>query len=128
MLGPWLIKHRKAVSKPLIDPFIREVRKTPGTGKIGTVGFRWDRRYAIFSAHAAEPGQGVDAAYACHPSLVAIPGDFDPVVKPLSLALESKDGLMGKEIGQIEELLSKVRTRIILYLKATNLWAERHPK
>lgn len=49
-----------------------------------------------------------DAAYACHQSLVAIPGDFNPVVKPLSLALESKDSLLGKkEIGQIKELLPK---------------------
>lgn len=63
-----------------------------------------------------------DAAYACHQSLVAIPGDFNPVVKPLSLALESKDSLLGKkEIGQIKELLPKVRTRTNLYLKATNL-------
>ena len=116
MLGPWLIKHCEAVSKPLIDSFIREVRKIPSTDKIGTIGFCWGGWYAIFSAHAAEPGQGVDAAYACHPSLVAIPGDFDPVVKSLSLAPGSKDSLMGeKEIGQIKELLSKVRTRIILY-------------
>jgi hypothetical protein len=37
--------------------------------------------------------------------LVAIPGDFNPAMKPLSLALESKDSLLGeKEIGQIKEL------------------------
>lgn len=39
-LGTWLIKHRKAVSKPLIDSFTREVRKIPGTDKVGTIGFR----------------------------------------------------------------------------------------
>ena len=61
--------------------------------------------------------------------MVAIPGDFDPVVKPLSLALESKDSLLGeKGIGQIKELLPKVRTQITLYLKATNLWAEGVPR
>lgn len=38
-LGPRLIKHREAVSKPLIDSFIREVRKIPGTDKVGTIGF-----------------------------------------------------------------------------------------
>jgi dienelactone hydrolase len=37
--GPWLIKHREAVSKPLIDSFIREVRKISGTDKVGTIGF-----------------------------------------------------------------------------------------
>jgi len=38
-LGPWLIKHREAVSEPFIDSFIREVRKIPGTDKVGTIGF-----------------------------------------------------------------------------------------
>lgn len=108
-LGPWLVKHREAVSKPLIDGFINAVRMIPGTDKVGTIGFCWGGRYSILAAHGADkPGQGVDAAYACHPSLVAIPGDFEPVKKPLSLALGSKDSLLGeKEIGQIREVMDK---------------------
>lgn len=51
---------------------------------------------------------GVDAAYACHPSNVAIPGDFDPVTKPLSLALGTKDSLLDqKSIHQIIDVLAK---------------------
>ena len=38
-LGPWLINHREAVRKPLIDSFIREVRNIPSTDKVGTIGF-----------------------------------------------------------------------------------------
>jgi len=107
-LGPWLIKHREAVSKPIIDGFIQTIRYTPGTDKLGVIGFCWGGRYAILAAHDAEPGHSVDAAYACHPSLVAIPGDFDPVTKPLSLAMGTKDSLLGeKEIGQIEEVMGK---------------------
>ncbi|KAF2141872.1 uncharacterized protein K452DRAFT_318804 [Aplosporella prunicola CBS 121167] len=107
-LGPWLIRHREAVSKPLIDGFINTVRMIPGTDKVGAIGFCWGGRYAILSAHSSEPGKGVDAAYACHPSLVAIPGDFDPVVKPLSLALGDKDSLLDqKQVEQIQELMGK---------------------
>jgi dienelactone hydrolase len=105
-LGPWLVKHREAVAKPIIDGFIREIRKTPGVDKVGTIGFCWGGRYAILSAHETDPSIAVDAAYACHPSLVAIPADFDPVKRPLSLALGSKDSLLGeKEIGQIKEIM-----------------------
>ncbi|KAK5066500.1 hypothetical protein LTR16_009985, partial [Cryomyces antarcticus] len=107
-LGPWLAKHREAVAKPLMDGFINAVRHVPGTDKVGAIGFCWGGRYAILAAHGAnyEPGKGIDAAYACHPSLVAIPADFDPVTKPLSLALGDKDSLLGeKEVGQIQELM-----------------------
>ena len=71
-------------------------------------------RYAILQAQGqTKDGSGssvggVDAAYACHPSLVAIPGDFDPVTKPLSLALGTKDSLLDvASIGKIQDCLAK---------------------
>ncbi|KAF2134287.1 alpha/beta-hydrolase [Dothidotthia symphoricarpi CBS 119687] len=103
-LGPWLISHREAVSKPIIDDFLAAIRQRSDTQKVGAIGFCWGGRYAILAAHS----DVVDAAVACHPSLVAIPADFEPVVKPLSLALGDKDSLLGeKEIGQIRELMQK---------------------
>jgi len=102
-LPPWLIKHREGVSKPLIDSFINTVRGIPGTGKVGAIGFCWGGRYAILAAHGE-----VDAAYACHPSLVAVPSDFDPVTKPLSLAVGDKDSLLDNgTVGQIQDIMAK---------------------
>lgn len=102
-LPPWLIKHREAVSRPLIENFLSAVRQIPGTRKVGAIGFCWGGRYAILAAHGV-----VDAAYVCHPSLVAVPGDFDPVSKPLSLAVGNKDSLLDNgTVGQIQGLMAK---------------------
>jgi dienelactone hydrolase len=116
-LGPWLVKHGEAVSQPLVDGFVNTVRQIPGTQKIGAIGFCWGGRYAILQAHGKDktpgetPGGGVDAAYACHPSLVAIPGDFEPVDVPLSLALGDHDSLLdAKSVEQIKEVMEKKST------------------
>jgi len=108
-LGPWLIKHREAVTKPLIEGFIKSVRFIPETNKVGVIGFCWGGRYAILEAHGgAKPGEGIDAAYACHPSMVAVPEDFEPVSKPLSLALGDKDSLLDQAtVGKIIDVLAK---------------------
>ncbi|KAL8841157.1 MAG: hypothetical protein Q9176_003498 [Flavoplaca citrina] len=111
-LGPWLVKHREAVTKPLIDGFVNTVRMIPGTDRIGAVGFCWGGRYAILQAHGpdlATPGAigGVDVAFAAHPSLVAVPDDFDPVSRPLSLAFGTKDSLLDEATrGKIIDLMA----------------------
>ncbi|KIV94935.1 hypothetical protein PV10_02649 [Exophiala mesophila] len=119
-LGPWLIKHREAVAEPLLSGFINTVKMIPGTNKVGAIGFCWGGRYAILQAHARTQGQigGVDAAFAAHPSLLAIPADLEPVSKPTSLAVGDKDSLLDmKSVEQIREALGKtgVPTEVKVY-------------
>lgn len=112
-LGPWLLRHREAVARPLIEAFIRDVRDIPGTEKVGVVGFCWGGRYAILAAQqpfSGTEGKGVDAAYAAHPSLCAIPGDFESICAPLSIALGEKDSYLGpSEVRKIEDVMDKKR-------------------
>ena len=58
------------------------------------------------------------AAYACHPSLLSIPSDFEGLTKPLSLAVGSKDSLLDMEsVEKIKGLLSNLNcsTRVEVY-------------
>jgi len=104
-LGPWLLKHREAVAKPLISSFISTLRKDSSTGKIGAIGFCWGGRYAILASHGE-----VDAAVACHPSLVAVPADFEGISKPLSLAVGTEDSLLDqKTVGSIQDLFGVLK-------------------
>ena len=60
-LGPWLLTHRESITRPLIDGFVNTVRNTPGTNKIGALGFCWGGRYAILQAHGqSKDGSGSD--------------------------------------------------------------------
>ena len=127
---PWLVKHREAVARPLIEGFIRTVRLIPGTDKVGVIGFCWGGRYALLAGHAefsSGEGQGVDAVYALHPSLVAIPGDFDPIAVPTSIAVGDKDSLLGmKEVEQIKEIMDKRKdTEVRIYKDQIHGWSLR---
>lgn len=111
-MGPWMLKHREAVTRPLVDGFINIMRMIPGTNKIGAIGLCWGGRNAILQAHGQSmDGEGssiggVDVAYACHPTMMSIPGDFELVTKPLSIALGSKDSLTNvKSAGKIKDVL-----------------------
>lgn len=88
------------------------MRKIPGTGKDGTIGFCWVGWYAILLAHGPSPdeakigSEGLDAAVACHPSGVSLPDDLEPVTKPLSIAILSKDSLLDvSSVGTIKDIL-----------------------
>lgn len=114
-LGPWLLKHREAVARPLIEGFIDKVRYIPGTNKVGVIGFCWGGRYAILAGKkpfSGMEGKGVDAVYACHPSLVAIPADFEELTVPTAFALGDADSLLGnKEVDQIKSLMEEKKSK-----------------
>ena len=114
-LATWLPKHREGVTKPLIDGFVNTLRTTPGTEKVGAVGFCWGGRYALLEAHGpsehieGSKAGGVDAAVAYHPALVAVPSDFEPLKVPFSLGVGTKDSLLDQTtVGKIQDTIAKL--------------------
>lgn len=70
---------------------------------MGTIGFCWGGRYTILSAHG-----DVDAAAAFHPSLVAVPGDFEGIKNPLYIGVGDKDSLLPEDqMKSIQDFMSK---------------------
>jgi len=104
--GPWTIKHREAVTKPIIESFIAAVRADPGVTKVGAVGFCWGGRYAILQA---QDNTGVDAAAALHPSMTSN-ADFEAITKPVTIAVGDRDSVVPKATvdGIIDVLEKKV--------------------
>lgn len=39
--APWLYRHREAVSRPIIDGFLKDLRSDLPNAKVGGVGFCW---------------------------------------------------------------------------------------
>lgn len=49
-LGPWLLRHREAVARPLVDAAVRALREDPDVKSVGAIGFCWGGRYALLLA------------------------------------------------------------------------------
>lgn len=99
--GPWAIKHREAVTLPVVTEYLKAVRADSTVGKITTVGFCFGGRYAII---AAGKDSVVDAAVAYHPSGVSIPDDLTSLSRPTLIAIGDVDSIM--PMSEVEKAIS----------------------
>lgn len=116
-LGAWMFRHREAVSWKIINGFFEAIHKENTTRKVFVSGFCWGGRYAcllaqrekwILSDKTYREGGLVDAVFAAHPSLLAIPKDIELIAKPVSFAMAEEDErLPMKDVEKIIEILGK---------------------
>jgi len=123
-LGPWLTKHRDAVSNPIIEGFLNHIKADPHIGKIGAVGFCWGARHALLLA----AGNSISAAVACHPSGLSVPSELEPITKPCAIYAGSIDPLFDEKaaIGAREVLEKhKITHEVKIYPGQTHGFAVR---
>ena len=105
--------NRQAVAKPRIFDFFKALRQHEGASlPVGTAGFCWGGKYVALVCHDAEKasnGQSlVDAGFAAHPSMLALPDDIEAVQKPLSIANGSRDmALTGPGMEQVKAIFAE---------------------
>ncbi|KAF2725637.1 hypothetical protein K431DRAFT_290742 [Polychaeton citri CBS 116435] len=95
----WMTRHKEAATHKVCMDFLQKLRKaTPASMKIGMVGFCWGGKYAIRAAQEVNMTEVegtkmplVDAVVALHPSHVAVPGDVEGLVVPVSYAWGVED-------------------------------------
>ncbi|KAJ9496327.1 hypothetical protein H2202_008285 [Exophiala xenobiotica] len=114
----WMGRHKQAPTNQVCMDFLQALRrKTPRNQKIGMVGYCWGGKYAIRAGLEGnmieidgEKLPLVDAVVAMHPSHVALPGDVEALVVPVSIGWGLKDeGVNIEQKGKVEEIHARVK-------------------
>ncbi|KAH8645445.1 Alpha/Beta hydrolase protein [Xylariales sp. PMI_506] len=115
----WAARHKEAPTNKACMDFLAQLRRaTPRTQKIGIVGFCWGGKYAIraglkenvIELEGGEKVPLVDAAVGLHPSHLAVPGDVESLVVPVSYGWGVEDSAVSfDQKRQIEEVHEKLK-------------------
>ena len=109
----WMTRHKVEPTNKTCMDFLQALRRaTPKHQKIGMVGFCWGGRYAIRAGldsnmieKDGEKVSPVDAVVALHPSNLALPGDVETPVVPISIGWGLEDeGVKIEMKGKVEDV------------------------
>ncbi|EAL17969.1 hypothetical protein CNBK3200 [Cryptococcus deneoformans B-3501A] len=108
-LGPWLVKHREAVTRPLVEKYVQSVRSDTSTGKIAAVGYCFGARYALLLAQPQSGAKSsVDVVVANHPSFLVLDDVKDINSTPCIILKGDKDDIMSEDdLDKVEEIMKQ---------------------
>ncbi|KAK0702371.1 Alpha/Beta hydrolase protein [Lasiosphaeris hirsuta] len=114
----WLSRHKVEPTNKVCLDFLQGLRRaTPPSQKIGIVGFCWGGKYAIragLKSNMIEMDGAkvplVDAVVVLHPSRLAIPGDVQGLIVPVSYGWGQEDsGVKIEQKSQVEQVERKAK-------------------
>ncbi|KDQ11033.1 hypothetical protein BOTBODRAFT_136319 [Botryobasidium botryosum FD-172 SS1] len=121
-LGAWAANHGDDVTRPRVDAIVSALRADPEIKKLGAVGFCYGARYAILIGSGNN--SAIDAIVANHPSMLAIPGDYANVSKPILINNGDKDNFLSlSEVDKVKAELEKNKnlvSKIVIYPGASH--------
>ncbi|KAF4978010.1 hypothetical protein FZEAL_5555 [Fusarium zealandicum] len=109
---PFILRNRVGKSYPIVKGFFEQLRKEEGaTLPIGAAGFCWGGKHAILLAHGAQIDDRplIDAAFTGHPSFLSVPGDFENIILPVSVAVGDKDNQLS--LKQAESMKALIEAK-----------------
>lgn len=112
----WMGRHKKEATDKVCMDFLGELRRSTDL-KIGMVGFCWGGRYAVraglrgnMTDKRGEKVTLVDAVVALHPSHLAVPGDVEDMLVPVSFGWGLEDSMVKFETKRrVEETHARVK-------------------
>ncbi|KAG9500713.1 hypothetical protein J7337_006392 [Fusarium musae] len=95
-MAPFFYYNGLAASWPRIRSFFQALRLHEGPQqRIGAAGFCWGGKPVLTLAHPESLTEDgiplVDAVFTGHPSGMSLPGDAEPIVRPVSVAIGDRD-------------------------------------
>ena len=101
-----MVTNRFSKTWPTVESFFTAVRENEGAAlPTGVAGYCWGGKFVVKLAHGVKAPNGkplIDAGFTGHPSMLAIPGDIEQIIKPVSFAIGDKD--IQVSVAQIEAI------------------------
>lgn len=113
-LQAWFVNHTEEITFPLVDNFLKALRKEIGSGGfIGLVGYCFGAKYTI--QQLAENKYG-DAGAVAHPSLVEI-DEVAKIKKPFLISAAEEDPIFTTELRHATEAkLAEIKAKYTITL------------
>ncbi|KAF5974376.1 Dienelactone hydrolase [Fusarium coicis] len=122
-MAPFFYYNGLAASWPRIRSFFKALRLREGPHRsIGAEGFCWGGKPVLTLAHPeslTEDGISlVNAVFTGHPSGMSLPGDAEPIIRPVSVAIGDRDIVMSmSQVNVMKETWKDLEmpTEVVVY-------------